>query len=60
MAGLLLAGWLLFFVLALVRDDRRQQEAATKLRQWGQLVVMTWVNLEIWGRVVYTIVTWPG
>lgn len=57
--GLLAAGWLIFLILGLARDDKRQQRASTRLRQWAQLVFMAWMNVEIWGRVVYTIVTWP-
>lgn len=56
--GLFAVGWLLFFIVGLARDDQKQQAAAAKLRQWAQLIFMIWMNLEIWGRVVYTLWTW--
>ena len=60
LGGLLVVGWLLFFVIGLARDDARQQAAATKLRQWAQLVIMFWFNIEIWGRVFYTLWHWSS
>jgi hypothetical protein len=58
--GLLAVGWLLFFLIGLARDDARQQAAAKQLRHWAQLVLMLWFNIEIWGRVVYTLWTWSS
>lgn len=58
LAGLLVLGWVVFAVIGLSRGDDRQQDAASRLRQWGQLAVMFWFNVEIWGRVVYTIWNW--
>ncbi len=58
LAGLLVLGWIVFSVIGMARGDDRQQGAASRLRQWAQLAVMFWFNVEIWGRVVYTIWNW--
>ena len=59
LGGLLFAGWIVFFFIGLVRADDEQMAAAKRLRQWAVLAGLTWFNVEIWGRVVWTIVTWP-
>lgn len=56
--GLLALGWLAFFIIGLARDDKLQQAAASRLRQWAQLLFMFWFNIEIWGRVVWIIWNW--
>jgi len=60
--GVLLAifasGWAFTFALYVLRDDDRLRELGQRLRHWTTVVALFWFNLEIWGRVVYTIVTW--
>ena len=54
MGGLSIASFAIFITtdiqLWLVRSRR--------LRQWAFVLVMLWVNLEIWGSVVHTLLTW--
>ena len=48
----------LSFVLFMVRDEERWIELARRFRQLSTVVLLFWFNVEIWGRVIYTIVTW--
>jgi hypothetical protein len=56
--GLFAAGWLSIFLLYVIRDDDRLKEVGTKMRQWTITIALAWFNIEIWGRVIWTIVTW--
>jgi hypothetical protein len=56
--GLFAAGWLGIFLLYVIRDDSRLAELGTKFRRWTITIALAWFNLEIWGRVIWTIVTW--
>ena len=57
-AGLALAGWLVVLLLYVVNGDDRFKDLGTRLRQLVITIGLFWFNLEIWGRVIYTIVTW--
>ena len=48
----------LSFVLFIARDEERWIELARRFRQLSTVVLLFWFNAEIWGRVIYTIVTW--
>jgi hypothetical protein len=56
--GLFAAGWGFTFLLYVLRDDDRLRELGTRLRRWTITLGLFWFNLEIWGRVIWTIVTW--
>jgi hypothetical protein len=56
--GLALAGWLVVLLLYVVNGDDRFKELGTRLRQLVITIGLFWFNLEIWGRVVWTLVTW--
>lgn len=56
--GLFAAGWTFTFLLYVLRDDDRLRELGQKLRRWTITLGLFWFNVEIWGRVIYTIVTW--
>ena len=58
LAGLSLAGWLLVLMLYVLNGDDRFKELGTRLRQLVFTVALLWFNIEIWGRVIWTIVTW--
>ncbi len=58
LGGLFAGGWLLSFLLYVLRDDDRLKELGARLRQYTILIALAWFNIEVWGRVVYTIVTW--
>ena len=57
-AGLLLSGWLVVLLLYVVNGDDRFKDLGVRLRQMVITIGLFWFNLEIWGRVIYTIVTW--
>jgi hypothetical protein len=56
--GLFAAGWLFTFLMYVLRDDDRFDELGKRLRHFTILIALFWFNIEIWGRVVWTIVTW--
>ena len=56
--GLFAAGWLFTFLMYVLRDDDRFRELGMRLRHFTILIALFWFNLEVWGRVIWTIVTW--
>ncbi len=60
--GVLAAGLVslsvLTFVIFMVQDEERWIELARQFRRLATVVLLFWFNVEIWGRVIYTIVTW--
>jgi hypothetical protein len=48
----------LSFVLFMVQDEERWIERARQFRRLATVVLLFWFNVEVWGRVIYTIVTW--
>jgi hypothetical protein len=60
--ALFASGWLFTVMLYVLRDDDRLRELGARLRQYTIILALFWFNIEIWGRVVWTIVTWgrPG
>ena len=61
-AGGLAGGWLVTVLLYVANGDERFKELGTRLRQWVYTIALLWFNIEVWGRVIWTIVTWnrPG
>jgi len=57
-AVLLAVGALATFALYIVFEARPALERAKRLAAWIRLLALTWFNVEVWGRVVHTIVTW--
>jgi hypothetical protein len=51
-------GWLFTLMLFVMNGDDRFKELGTRLRQLTFTIVLFWFNIEIWGRVVWTIFTW--
>ena len=58
LGGLFAAGWAFTFLMYVLRDDDGFKALGARLRQWTILIALFWFNLEIWGRVIWTIVTW--
>jgi hypothetical protein len=60
--GVLLAltagGSVLCFVLFMMFDINIWIERARSLRRGAYLTALFWFNIEIWGRVVYTLIHW--
>ena len=57
-AALLAVGALANFALYIGFEARPALERAKRLGAWIRLLALTWFNVEVWGRVVHTIVTW--
>jgi hypothetical protein len=57
-AALLALGALVSFGLYIAFEARPALERAKRMGAWIRLVALTWFNVEVWGRVVHTIVTW--
>ena len=57
-AALLAVGALANFALYIGFEAKPALERAKKLGAWIRLLALAWFNVEIWGKVVYTIVTW--
>ena len=55
---LFVAGWIGTVLLYVLRDDDRLQELGRRLRQYSYLIALFWFNLEIWGRVAWTLISW--
>ena len=57
-AVLLAVGALASFALYIAFEAKPALERAKQLGAWIRLLALAWFNVEIWGKVVYTIVTW--
>ena len=57
-AALLAIGAVTCFVLYIAFEAKPALERAKKLGAWIRLLALAWFNLEVWGRVVHTLVTW--
>ncbi|WP_298832282.1 hypothetical protein [uncultured Piscinibacter sp.] len=56
--GLFAVGWLFTFLMYVLGDDDRFRELGRRLRHFTIVIALFWFNLEVWGRVIWTIVTW--
>jgi uncharacterized membrane-anchored protein len=57
-AALLAVGAVANFALYIAFEAKPALERAKRLAAWLRLLALTWFNVEVWGRVVHTIVTW--
>jgi hypothetical protein len=46
------------FALFIAFDAPLWKERASRFAAWIRLLALAWFNLEVWGRVVYTLVHW--
>lgn len=60
LAAVLCAGSLIGLAMFIAADDERWIKLARRLRQWAFTLLLFWFNLEIWGRVGYTLIHWNG
>jgi hypothetical protein len=58
LAALFVVGSALSFVLFMILDIQLWLARARRLRHFAYLSLLFWFNAEIWGRVIYTLVTW--
>ena len=56
--SLLALGALASFAFYIATEAKAALELARRLAAWLRLVALAWFNLEVWGRVVYTIIHW--
>ncbi len=55
---LLLVGAALSFGLFIAFDAEVWRERAKRMAAWIRLLALTWFNVEVWGRVVWTLAHW--
>ena len=52
------AGATFSFVIAIANDANQALKRARRFRHWLWLVLLLWFNVEVWGRVIFTIIHW--
>ena len=57
-SALLVGGSVLSFVLFMALDINAWLERARSLRRGAYMALLFWFNVEVWGRVIWTIVKW--
>ena len=57
-AALIAMGAVASFVLYIAFDAQVWRERATRFGAWLRLIGLFWFNIEVWGRVVITLVRW--
>ncbi|KQW38352.1 hypothetical protein [Rhizobacter sp. Root404] len=57
-AALLASGALISFVLFIAFDINVWLDRARTLRRGVYMALLLWFNVEVWGRVIWTLVTW--
>ena len=58
LTAVLAGGSVLCFVLFMAFDINVWLDRARSLRRGAYLAALFWFNIEVWGRVVYTLVHW--
>ena len=57
-SALLVGGSVLSFVLFMALDINAWLDRARSLRRGAYMALLFWFNVEVWGRVIWTIVKW--
>ena len=58
LGALFAAGWTLTVALYVLRGDDGFKQLGVRLRRYTITIGLFWFNVEIWGRVVWTIIHW--
>jgi transposase len=58
LSALLALGATLSFVIFILRDQEQWIELARRFRRWTTTALLFWFNIEVWGRVAWTIIHW--
>ena len=58
LSALLAAGALLSFVLFIAFDINVWLDRARSLRRGTYMALLLWFNVEVWGRVIWTLIHW--
>jgi hypothetical protein len=57
-AGLLAAGSVISFIIFISADMDEWLKRARAMRRVAWAMALFWFNVEVWGRVIVTIVNW--
>lgn len=57
-SALMVGGSVLSFVLFMVSDINAWLNRARTLRRGAYMALLLWFNVEVWGRVGWTIIYW--
>jgi hypothetical protein len=57
-SALLAGGSLLSFVMFMALDINVWIERARTLRRGAYMALLFWFNVEVWGRVIWTLIHW--
>lgn len=57
-AALLAVGALFGLVISVAFENQVWRDRTRRMRALIYVLALAWFNAEVWGRVVYTIVTW--
>ena len=60
LAALLALGAIFALAVSVAFDNVVWRDRTRRLRAWLWVLALFWFNVEIWGRVVYTLVHWGG
>ncbi|MEO5843462.1 MAG: hypothetical protein ABIQ33_01335 [Caldimonas sp.] len=56
--ALLAVGAVASFGLYIAFEAKPALDRAKRIAAWIRLLALFWFNIEVWGRVAYTIATW--
>jgi hypothetical protein len=57
-SAFMVSGALLSFVLFIAFDIPVWLDRARMFRRWMVTALLFWFNIEVWGRVAWTLITW--
>ena len=60
LAALLALGTVLAIVIGLIAASDVWYDRARRFGQWLWMLALLWFNLEVWGRVVWTMLHWSS
>jgi hypothetical protein len=60
LAALMAAGMVLSFVIGIVAANDIWMGRARRSLHWLWLALLLWFNVEVWGRVGWTLIHWKG
>ncbi|MEO6363648.1 MAG: hypothetical protein ABIO71_10495 [Caldimonas sp.] len=59
-AALMAVGALVSLGVNIASESRVWLERARRFRRWLWLVALLWFNVEVWGRVLFTLIRWKS
>jgi len=58
--GFFAIAYVVTLAIYVLNGDDRFGDLSTRLRRWATIVILLWFNLEVWGRVVWTLIHWTS